>query len=67
MNTVVAFPAARRAAPAGQPVAGGSAQIIILPVVRIERHGEPAVAAKPARMPRKRVAPVASGSGRRAR
>lgn len=66
MNTVIAFPTARRAAAAGKPVEGISAQIIILPVVRIERHVEP-VAAKPARMPRKRVAPVASGSGRRAR
>lgn len=67
MGAVISFSTIQRSAAARPATVGGSAQIIILPVVRIERHAEPAVAAKPARMPRKRVGPVASGGGRRAR
>lgn len=66
MSTVIPFPSNRRGS---VTVASGvPAQIIILPVVRIERHVEPApVAAKAARLPRKRQGPVASGGGQRAR
>lgn len=65
MSTVIPFPSSRPES--GKAASSGPAQIIILPVVRIERHAEPTpVAAKPARMPRKRLGPVASGSGRRA-
>ena len=62
MGTVISFPTARRAAANGAVAVGCSAQITILPVVRIERHVEPV--AKSPRAPRK---PAASGGGRRAR
>ncbi|WP_341989944.1 hypothetical protein [Azorhizobium sp. AG788] len=66
MSTVIPFPITPRGST--KVVSGASAQIIILPVVRIERHVEPApVAAKAARLPRKRQGPVASGGGQRAR
>ncbi len=58
MNTVIAFPVTRRDRPAhrraaaeaaSQQDARGPAQIIILPVVRIERHDDHGPAGKPPR------------------
>lgn len=66
MTTVVPFPTVHRSTKA--PVeTGTSAQIYILPVVRIERHAEPAAIAPVPQAPRHPLGPFFSGGGRRAR
>jgi hypothetical protein len=58
MGVVVAFPEARSAARDGADRAAGSATVIILPVVRVERYDED---------PSGDIAPTSASSGRKRR
>jgi hypothetical protein len=58
MGKVLTFPAARSAARDGIPPRAGSATVIILPVVRIERYEDD---------PPRHAEPTRSSSGRRRR
>jgi hypothetical protein len=58
MGIVVTFPAARSAARDGVAPEAGSATVIILPVVRIERYDDD---------PPRRAAPTSAPAGRRRR
>ncbi|MGU3492715.1 hypothetical protein ACLBXM_01620 [Xanthobacteraceae bacterium A53D] len=70
MSSVVPFPSVSRS-PTGAVVSGACAKIYILPVVRIERHGESSESTPnllpPLPAPRQPVGPFFSGGGRTAR